>query len=763
GDLVDALASEGGLSDDEANRMVENALGVMGLPLGLCVNMKVDGHDRLIPMSVEEPSVVAAASFAAKLLRGGGGVHTEVTAPLMIGQIQLLDLPDGDPAEAILAEKAALLELANAGHPNLVAAGGGAVDLEIHPLPATDESDPCGPMTIVHLVVDVRDAMGANAINSMCERLAPRIEELTGARVGLRILSNLTDRRRVVARGRVPFTMLQGRGGDSPAQLARAIVEASVFAERDPYRAATHNKGIMNGIDSVLVAFGQDWRAVEAGAHAYAARDGRYTALAKWRVEGEYLVGTLDVPLAVGTVGGVARVHPTVKMSRLIARIDDAASLASAVAAVGLAQNLSALRALAAEGIQKGHMRLHARNVAVEAGATGADVEEVARMIADRGAVNLDAAKRALAERAEKRREASTIPLMYREAGVLLERFEELRQQHWPVMDELLNEVVEQSCPAGSTLIEMCRYHLETGGKRLRALLPLMVAEAFDTDPAVLRPFGAACEMLHNATLVHDDLQDGDLVRRGRMTVWNRYGIPQAINLGDAMFYFAVSLCQRLDTARGMREAVVRRLLLDTVLVIDGQEREFGLKTLEQPSLEDYFVMVEGKTSGLFALPMVGAAELCGADEAQRRDLAEAARHMGVLFQIQDDTLDLFGDKGRDQVGTDIAEGKRSALVVHAMTTLRGADRERLVAIVERERTETSADDIAEAIELLVAAGSRDFALDEIERRRTRALAVPRIAAEPRLGALVEGMCDLFIKPIRPLLDERPPQKPSEP
>lgn len=749
---LELLSSESGLSDEQANRMAENVLGVMGLPLGLCVNMRVDGRDCLIPMATEEPSVVAAASYAAKLIRAGGGVTTEHSAPHMIGQIQLLDVPDPVAAEkAVLAAAPELIELANGGHPHLVAAGGGAIELEVFHLPPMDANDPCGPMMVVHLVVDVQDAMGANAINGMCERIAVPIVELTGGRVGLRILSNLADRRRVIARGSVPFSALEGRGKHG-VELARGIVEASVFAERDPYRAATHNKGIMNGVDSVLLAFGQDWRAVEAGAHAFAARNGRYTALARWRLGDGHLEGELELPMAVGTVGGVARVHPTVRVTRELASVSAAAELASVTAAVGLAQNLAALRAMAAEGIQRGHMRLHARNVAAEAGANGSEVEEIARMIADAGTVNLTAAKDAIALREQQRRAASRIPDVYTRGGedALLHRFSELRKTHWAQMQALMDSVIESSTPAGSTLAEMCTYHMETGGKRLRALLPLLVAEALDVDKEKVVALGAACEMLHNATLVHDDLQDGDLVRRGRMTVWNRYGVPQAINLGDAMFYFAVLLVQRVAHKRG---PMARRLLVETLRVIDGQEKEFALKSLEAITLDDYFAMVEGKTSGLFALPMAGAAELCGASPELVAGLEEAARHMGVLFQIQDDALDLFGDKGRDQVGTDIAEGKRSALVVHALTTLPRETAQRLTEIVDKERTATSADEITEAIEILRAAGSLDFALAEIRRRKDAAVGVASVAAHERLHALVSGMCDLFLKPIAPLLE----------
>lgn len=403
-DEIARLAPGGGLAEAQADRMVENALGVLGMPLGVCVNMRIampgePSRDVLIPMAVEEPSVIAACSFASKLLRAGGGVRATVSEPIMIGQIQVLDVPDPRAAEAaVLGAKAELLAVASAGHPSLVEAGGGARDVEIRHLAPRGEDDPCGPMLVVHLVVDVREAMGANAINSMCERLAPRIAELTGGRVALRILSNLTDRRTVTVEGRVPFAALEGQGAESGAALARAIEEASVFAERCPWRAATHNKGIMNGVDAVLLALGQDWRAVEAGAHAHAAMDGHYGAMARWRVEDGHLVGRMTLPLAVGTVGGVIRVHPVVQVSKKIARVETAAQLAAITAAAGLAQNLGALRALAAEGIQSGHMRLHARNVAVEVGAVGDEIERVANTIADRREVNARAAKAALAE-----------------------------------------------------------------------------------------------------------------------------------------------------------------------------------------------------------------------------------------------------------------------------------------------------------------------------------------------------------------------------
>jgi len=404
---VARLSPGGGLAEPQADRMVENAVGVFGLPLGVCVNLRINGRDVLAPMAVEEPSVIAACSYAAKLLRAGGGVTATSSEPIVIGQIQLLEVDDVEAAtRAILDAEPELLEVATAGHPRLREAGGGARSIRVRELPAMDDDDPCGDMLVVHLAVDVRDAMGANAVNSMCERLAPRLATLSGGRAALRILSNLTDERTVTVEGRVPFEKLENKGGgDGGAILARRIEEASVFAERDPYRACTHNKGIMNGVDATLIALGQDWRAVEAGAHAFAALDGRYGALARWRVEDGHLVGRMTIPLAVGTVGGVAKSHPVVGVARKIANAASADEVAWLCAAVGLAQNLGALRALAAEGIQKGHMRLHARNVAVEAGATEAEVHAVAQRIADDGQVN---ARRAAEVLRELRGQATT-------------------------------------------------------------------------------------------------------------------------------------------------------------------------------------------------------------------------------------------------------------------------------------------------------------------------------------------------------------------
>jgi len=740
------IIGDEGLATEQANHMVENVLGVIGMPLALCVNLHVDDRDWLVPMAIEEASVVAAASHAAKLLRAGGGIRTEVSPAHMIGQIQVLDVPDMAAAErALLEARTELLESASTCDPCLVRAGGGAADLVVRHLPPLERGDPLGPMLAVHLVVDVREAMGANTVNSMCEHLAPRIEELTGGRVRLRIVSNLADRRTVVAHGVVPLTALAGKGAKGPEDLARGIEEASVFAERDPYRAATHNKGIMNGIDAVLVAFGQDWRAVEAGAHAFAARDGRYTALARWRVEGDALHGRLELPMPVGMIGGVTRVHPTCQVVRKIAQVTTVAELASITAAVGLAQNLGALRALAAEGIQRGHMRAHARNVAVAAGAVELEVDQVATAMADGGQVNVDAAQEVLASLRINRGPVT-------DSDAIRHRFRELRKAHLADIRELIDDVLREATPDRSSLTEMCAYHMESGGKRLRALLPLVVAEALGADPATLVPFGAACEMLHNATLVHDDLQDGDRLRRGVETVWHHFGVPQAINLGDAMFYYTLELVHRLQVPLGRRDAVARRVLRETLRVIDGQEREFSLRGNERITLADYFAMVEGKTSGLFALPMAGAATLCGASSQVVQGLQEAARHMGVLFQIQDDVLDLYGEKGRDSRGSDIREGKRSILVVHALEHATPERAAWLREVLDRDRGATTEEDIGRVIDLFAETGSLGFALGEIAQRRERARQVMRLLGHEQLALVVAAMCDLFLEPIQPVI-----------
>ncbi len=385
-----------GLTAEQAAQMIENGIGTHTLPLGIAVNFLINGRDYLIPMAIEEPSVIAAVSYAAKLIRAGGGFHTEATEPIMIGQIQVLDVPDMDVAiAAIEAEKAHLMAIANEMSPSIVKRGGGARDIEIRPFAAS----PVGPMLIIHLLYDTRDAMGANAINTCVEAMAPLVEELTGGRTNLRILSNLTDLRLATARCTVPAEQLTDKYGQPGALVARLIEEANAFALVDPYRAATHNKGIMNGIDAVCIATGNDWRAIEAGAHAFAARHGSYAALTDWHVdENGDLYGAITLPMAVGIVGGATKAHPTAAVAMKILGVESAVELAQIMAAVGLAQNLAAIRALATTGIQEGHMRMHARQVALAAGADNGQVQQVADQLIREGSIREVRAREILAE-----------------------------------------------------------------------------------------------------------------------------------------------------------------------------------------------------------------------------------------------------------------------------------------------------------------------------------------------------------------------------
>jgi hydroxymethylglutaryl-CoA reductase len=393
------LEGAAGLSAEQADHMVENAVGVFGLPLGIAQNFIVNGRDVLVPMVIEEPSVVAGASFMARLARPSGGFFAHTTPPEMIGQIQLLDVPDPHTARlALLENRDALLQEASTIDPVLSRLGGGARDLEVRVV----EDSPVGAFLIIHLVYDVRDAMGANAVNTAVERLAPRVQALTGGRAHLRILSNLADRR--LARARCTISTADLAFDQYPGETVRdGIIAAWAFAAADPYRAATHNKGIMNGVDAVVIATGNDWRAVEAGAHAYAARSGRYTSLSTWGKDAQgSLVGTLEMPMAVGTVGGATRVHPAARACLKLMGVQSARELAEITVSVGLAQNLAALRALSTEGIQRGHMSLHARQVAIAAGAEGEQIERLADQLVKEKAVRIDRAEEILKEWKEK-------------------------------------------------------------------------------------------------------------------------------------------------------------------------------------------------------------------------------------------------------------------------------------------------------------------------------------------------------------------------
>jgi hydroxymethylglutaryl-CoA reductase len=376
-----------------ADRMIENVLGTFELPLGLAVNFLINGKDYIIPMATEESSVVAAASNAAKIARIKGGFTASSSKPLMIGQLQLLHIGDVvNAAQEILKHKEQILLLANSQDKILVELGGGARDLEVRIL-----DSPIGTMIVTHLIVDVRDAMGANVVNTMCEALAPMLEEISGGKVRLKILSNLADKRLVKA---TAVFDKEKMGGD---QVIDAFLEAYTLASIDPYRAATHNKGIMNGIDALIIATGNDSRAIEAGAHAYAARDGQYTALTRYyKNNNGDLVGEIELPMAVGVVGGAANMHPKAKLCRKILGISSAHELAEIVACLGLAQNFAALFALSTVGIQKGHMSLHAKNIAVMAGAQRDEIEKLADQLVHNGRVKLDYAKELLEKMRKK-------------------------------------------------------------------------------------------------------------------------------------------------------------------------------------------------------------------------------------------------------------------------------------------------------------------------------------------------------------------------
>ena len=390
-DLETWLPSSG-LSFETADHMIENAVGLFSLPLGIAQNFIVNGKPVLVPMVVEEPSVVAAVSYMAKLAQPGGfkaWMHSQE----MIGQVQLLDLADLNAARSLIeSHEPELLEQVRALNPGLTRHGGGVRELEVRRI----EQSPIGSFLVVHLILDAADAMGANMVNTAVESLAPLLAALTGARAHLRILSNLSDRRLATAEVSLSLEKLafEGFGGE---QVRDGVIEACAFAEADPYRAATHNKGIMNGVDAVLLAIGNDWRAVEAGAHAYAARGDHYSSLSTWTAgEDGSLKGSLTLPLAIGIVGGATRVHPAAKTNLKLMGVEHASDLGEIIASVGLAQNLAALRALATEGIQKGHMTLHARQVALAAGATDEQVEPLARELTADGKITLSEATRIL-------------------------------------------------------------------------------------------------------------------------------------------------------------------------------------------------------------------------------------------------------------------------------------------------------------------------------------------------------------------------------
>lgn len=394
----EAFFSEEALSVDTADKMIENVIGTYPLPLGLGLNFVVNNKEYKIPMAVEEASVVASASHIAKIVREAGGFQAESANRLMIGQIQVVGCPDfSDAKVAILKMKQHLIDEANAAYPSIVARGGGAEDLDVRIINEEEQSE-YSKMLVVHLYVNTCDAMGANMINTMVESLAPSVEKITNGKVYLRILSNYADRSLARSKCVIPPHLLRTKGFTGE-EVRDGVVQAYEFAASDPYRAVTHNKGIMNGIDPVVIATGNDWRAVEAGAHAYAARDGQYRSMTKWSVDKEgNLVGELELPMSIGIVGGSIRVHPISQLALKILNIDSAAELAQVIVSVGLAQNLGALKALVTDGIQKGHMALHSRSVAIAAGATGEMVDIIAKQLIEANDIRVGKAEQLVGE-----------------------------------------------------------------------------------------------------------------------------------------------------------------------------------------------------------------------------------------------------------------------------------------------------------------------------------------------------------------------------
>ena len=392
-ELLHSLVGDGALPLTVADGMIENVIGRFELPLGIATNFQINGKDYLIPMAVEEPSVVAAASYMAKLARSSGGFEAYSDRPIMRAQIQIMGIQDLQTAkERILKHKSELINAANEKDSTLVSLGGGCEDIEVHLF----EDTPSGPMLILHLLVDVRDAMGANTVNTMAEYIAPQVEKISQGQVRLRILSNLADKRLATASVKIASSQFETPDYNGN-EVIKGILEAASFAAVDPYRAATHNKGIMNGIDPVVVATGNDWRAIEAGAHAYAAITGHYKSLTHWSSPNECeLVGKITIPMAVGLIGGATKTHPTARAALALLGVKSSMELAQVIAAVGLAQNLAALRALATEGIQRGHMTLHARNIALQAGASSSEIDLVVQSMIDNRNVTVDSASQIL-------------------------------------------------------------------------------------------------------------------------------------------------------------------------------------------------------------------------------------------------------------------------------------------------------------------------------------------------------------------------------
>ena len=713
-----------------ADKMIENVAGIFDLPVGIAANFRVDDRDYLLPMVIEEPSVVAAASNAAKLLRSGHGVLTSASEPWMIGQIQLLDVDDPNGAKNRLESASArLLSEANASQPRLVSRGGGAREVSVR---VFNESH-VGAMVVVHLMVDVCDAMGANLVNSMVETLAPICEELSGGRACLRILSNLADRRLVHAEGRIPLDWLARPDlGYSGYDVAKRIEEASVFAEIDPYRAATHNKGMMNGIDAFLIATGQDWRAVEAGIHAYGAKDGTYSALASWRVQGETLQGRVTLPMQVGTVGGVTKVHPVVKVLLKLVGAESASHIGRLAAAVGLAQNLAAIMALATEGIQRGHMSLHARNIAVTAGASDRDIDRIVREMIRRKTINVDAAQSILRE------EEADLSVSLKAAD-----FVHLRETHWTSVQDYIANYVSRDASTG-TLDDMMWYQLGTGGKRVRAVIPMAIAQAVGTNVDELIPFCASMELLHNATLVHADAQSRDRRRRGHATLWVRYGLDQAINCGDGLLCVAQECLEGLNTSPHVLNRIRGQVSSHLLQIIRAQVNE---RVQESSDPSQWLEIARNRVGGLFKLAVLGSSLLVDLDTPNDGSLEEIGGHYGVIFMIQDELLDLLGATKGALRGQSIREGKVTGLLNHFLHNADSESRDRVWKIFCRTSAETSDDDVAEVLDAMERQGTFRYAVDLIREQQEQVRTKSTTLDAKFMNALT-SITEVFLKPL---------------
>ncbi|MFO7762500.1 MAG: hydroxymethylglutaryl-CoA reductase, degradative [Wenzhouxiangellaceae bacterium] len=637
------------LSIQSADKMIENVIGVMGLPVGLGLNFLINDREYAIPLVVEEPSIVAALSSAAKVARAGGGFAVESTEPILIGQIQVVDVAHPQRAKAaLLQRKNEILNLANSLHPNMVARGGGAKDFEVHIHPSSGQG---GDMVVAHLLVDTRDAMGANLVNTMCEGVASLVETIAEGKVFLRILSNLTDRAMVKARVSIPLAALAGRGFDGE-QVRDGIILANEFASIDPYRAATHNKGIMNGIDAVALATGNDWRAIEAGAHAWAARGSHYASLTQWtRGEDGSLVGQLEIPLKVGIVGGPLQSNPTVGMNLRLLGVSSARELAEVMGAVGLAQNFSAIRALVTEGIQQGHMTLHARSVVAAAGARPEIFETVVDRLIESGEIKVWKA-RELIETVDMPRVESEEQALAQSAGLHEER--KFSGGHGKII--LLGEhAVVYGRHAIATPVPLAiQAHVQRGGDGVQLIIPRWgVEQRLHRNAEKQHSFEKSLAMIFKTLgLDHESM---------RVEIFPN--VPRAMGLGGSAA-IAVATIRALDRCfeLGLDDERVNALAfecekiahgtpsgIDNTLSVYGQTMLF--RAGERPKRE----VIEIRQPVQLVVGISGIESLTAATVARVRKAREA--HPGLYEKIF------------DQIDSLVLEGV-NALVEHKLETL---------------------------------------------------------------------------------------------